>query len=186
MPPACRPAGKEPFATGSSVGCSGRRSSRPGRPKQRSQEKMATSAIWAQVDCSYLASLAETNGKLQDHRFIFDRRSLSSTPGAGLKKNCRVRICVIFNPTARGEKAKRFRRHLDTIAAECALKQTLAAGGARSLAAEAVNEGFQTIVAAGGDGTLNEVLNGIGDVEGGFARARLGALPLGTVTAFPR
>ncbi len=97
-----------------------------------------------------------------------------------------MRICVIFNPTARGEKAKRFRRHLDTIAAECALKQTVSAGGARSLAAEAVNEGFEIIVAAGGDGTLNEVLNGIGDVEGGFERARLGVLPLGTVNVFAK
>ena len=111
---------------------------------------------------------------------------MSSTRGAGLKKNWRVRICVIFNPTARGEKAKRFRRHLDTIAAECALKQTLAPGGARSLATEAVNEGFETIVAAGGDGTLNEVLNGIGDADGGLDRARLGVLPLGTVNVFAK
>lgn len=97
-----------------------------------------------------------------------------------------MRICVIFNPTARGEKAKRFRRHLDEIGAESALKQTAAAGGARPLAAEAVREGFDTIVAAGGDGTLNEVLNGIGDVPDGFERARLGVLPLGTVNVFAK
>jgi YegS/Rv2252/BmrU family lipid kinase len=97
-----------------------------------------------------------------------------------------VRACVIFNPTARGEKARRFRRHLDLIAGECALKQTVSAGGARSLAAEAVGEGFDTVVAAGGDGTLNEVLNGIGDAPDGFARARLGVLPLGTVNVFAR
>jgi YegS/Rv2252/BmrU family lipid kinase len=93
---------------------------------------------------------------------------------------------VIFNPTAKGEKAKRFRRHLELIAAECALKQTVAAGGARSLAAQAVREGFDTVVAAGGDGTLNEVLNGIGDVTDGFDRARLAVLPLGTVNVFAR
>jgi YegS/Rv2252/BmrU family lipid kinase len=93
---------------------------------------------------------------------------------------------VIFNPTARGEKARHFRRHLATIGAECALKQTAAAGGARPLAAEAIHEGFDTIVAAGGDGTLNEVLNGIGDVPDGFARARLGVLPLGTVNVFAK
>jgi YegS/Rv2252/BmrU family lipid kinase len=93
---------------------------------------------------------------------------------------------VIFNPTAKGEKAKRFRRHLELIAAECALKQTVAAGGARALAAQAVGEGFDTVVAAGGDGTLNEVLNGIGDVKDGFERARLAVLPLGTVNVFAR
>lgn len=112
--------------------------------------------------------------------------SLRSTRGAGLKKTWRVRVCVIFNPTAKGEKAKRFRRHLDLIAADCALKQTVAAGGARSLAAQAVHEGFDTVVAAGGDGTLNEVLNGIGDAPDGFARVRLGVLPLGTVNVFAR
>jgi len=97
-----------------------------------------------------------------------------------------VRICVIFNPTARGEKAKRFRRHLDEIGADCALKQTKAAGGARPLAAEAVREGFETVVAAGGDGTLNEVLNGIGDVPDGFEKVRMGVLPLGTVNVFAK
>src|SRR5208282_1868611 len=104
----------------------------------------------------------------------------------GLTKTGRVRVCVIFNPTAKGEKAKRFRRHLELIAAECALKQTVAAGGARALAAQAVGEGFDTVVAAGGDGTLNEVLNGIGDVKDGFERARLAVLPLGTVNVFAR
>jgi YegS/Rv2252/BmrU family lipid kinase len=97
-----------------------------------------------------------------------------------------VRACVIFNPTARGEKARRFRRHLDAIGAESTLKLTAAAGDARRLAAEAVGDGFEVIVAAGGDGTLNEVLNGLGDAPDGFARARLGLLPLGTVNVFAR
>ena len=43
-----------------------------------------------------------------------------------------------------------------------------------------------SIVAAGGDGTVNEVLNGLGDAPDGFARARLGVLPLGTVNVFAR
>lgn len=97
-----------------------------------------------------------------------------------------MRTCVIFNPTARGEKAKRFRRHLDAIGAQSALKLTAAAGDARRLAAEAICEGFEVVVAAGGDGTLNEVLNGFNDVPDGFERARLGVLPLGTVNVFAR
>jgi len=97
-----------------------------------------------------------------------------------------VRTCVIFNPAARGEKAKRLRRHLDAIGTESTLKLTTTAGDARRLAAEAVEEGFEVIVAAGGDGTVNEVLNGIGDAPGGFERARLGVLPLGTVNVFAR
>jgi diacylglycerol kinase (ATP) len=93
---------------------------------------------------------------------------------------------VIFNPAARGEKARRFRRQLDAIGAQCAFKATTAPGDARRLAAEAVADGFDLIAAAGGDGTVNEVLNGIGNAPDGFTRARLGVLPLGTVNVFAR
>jgi diacylglycerol kinase (ATP) len=54
------------------------------------------------------------------------------------------------------------------------------------LAKEAACEGFETIVAAGGDGTVNEVLNGIVDVPGALSRTRLGVLPLGTVNVFAK
>jgi YegS/Rv2252/BmrU family lipid kinase len=95
-----------------------------------------------------------------------------------------VRICVIFNPAARGNKAWHFRRQLDAIGSQCALKATAAPGDARRLAAEAVGDGYDLIAAAGGDGTVNEVLNGIGDAPDGFERARLGVLPLGTINVF--
>ena len=97
-----------------------------------------------------------------------------------------VRTCVIFNPAARGNKARHFRRHLDEIGGQSALKATAAPGDARRLAAEAVGEGFNLIVAAGGDGTVNEVLNGLGDAPDGFACARFGVLPLGTINVFAR
>ena len=96
------------------------------------------------------------------------------------------RICVIFNPTARGEKATRFRRHLDALGGQITLKLTAAVGDARLLAAEAVREGFGVVVAAGGDGTLNEVINGLGEEPQGFERVQLGVLPLGTVNVFAR
>lgn len=96
-----------------------------------------------------------------------------------------VRTCVIFNPMAKGNKARHFRAHLDEIARHASLKQTRCAGDAGTLAAEAVREGFETIVAAGGDGTLNEALNGIGEADG-FERCRVGVLPLGTVNVFAR
>ena len=97
---------------------------------------------------------------------------------------CRSRKA--FNPAARGNKARHFRRQLDAIGSQCALKATAAAGDARRLAAEAVGEGFELVVAAGGDGTVNETLNGLGDAPEGFERARLGVLPLGTVNVFAR
>ena len=97
-----------------------------------------------------------------------------------------MRICVIFNPSARGNKARYFRRHLDEIGGQSALKATAAPGDARRLATNAIADGFDLIVAAGGDGTVNEVLNGIGDAPDGFKRVRLGVLPLGTVNVFAR
>ena len=95
-------------------------------------------------------------------------------------------ICVIFNPSARGEKALRFRQHLTALSHECTLKPTYAVGSGRTLAVEAVREGFGTIVAAGGDGTVNEVLNGICDEPEGLSRARFAVLPLGTVNVFAK
>ena len=97
-----------------------------------------------------------------------------------------MRTCVIFNPAARGNKARRFRRHLDVMAAGVAFKATAGPGDAQRLAAEAVEEGYEVVVAAGGDGTLNEVLNGIAATPGGLDQVRLGVLPLGTVNVFAR
>src|SRR5207253_6625397 len=102
------------------------------------------------------------------------------------KISAAVRTCIIFNPTAKGNKARHFLEQLGGLATDYGLKKTTCAGDARRLAAEAVREGFETIVAAGGDGTLNEVLNGIGDAPNGFEQARLGVLPLGTVNVFAR
>jgi diacylglycerol kinase (ATP) len=97
-----------------------------------------------------------------------------------------MRACIIFNPTARGDKARRLLRRLEQLERKCSLKPTFAAGAARQLASEAVREGYETIVAAGGDGTVNEVLNGIADEPDGFSRTRLGVMPVGTVNVFAR
>ena len=97
-----------------------------------------------------------------------------------------MKTCVIFNPAARGEKAKQFRDQLAALSARVTLKPTYAAGSGRPLAAEAVREGFEIVIAAGGDGTVNEVINGIADEAEGLNRTRLGVLPLGTINVFAR
>jgi diacylglycerol kinase (ATP) len=97
-----------------------------------------------------------------------------------------MRTCVIFNPAARGQKAERLKSLLQGMVGEIECRPTTCAGEARTLASAAIKDGFVTIVAAGGDGTVNEVLNGIGDAPDGFARARLGVLPLGTVNVLAR
>ncbi len=90
------------------------------------------------------------------------------------------KLFVIFNPAARGEKSRRARRFLEAKSSPfVTLALTQRAGEAQSLAARAVADGYKIIVAAGGDGTINEVVNGIGT-----SGAALGVLPLGTVNVF--
>ena len=91
-----------------------------------------------------------------------------------------LRTFVIFNPAARGEKSQRLRAFLDAKAGPTVtLAPTRRAGDAKTLAADAVAQGYDVVVAAGGDGTINEVVNGLG--TSGVA---LGVVPLGTVNVF--
>lgn len=57
-------------------------------------------------------------------------------------------------------------------------------GDANHAAREAVAAGCDHLFVAGGDGTLNEVLNGVATVPEGFTRVTLGLLPLGTGNDF--
>lgn len=86
---------------------------------------------------------------------------------------------VILNPAARGEKASRLEERIQSLSAGMPMRLTSEAGDARSIAAEAVRDGVEVIIAAGGDGTLNEVVNGIGT-----APVRIGILPVGTMNVF--
>ena len=86
---------------------------------------------------------------------------------------------VILNPAANRDRAARWRPQLETLAADCQICATSGPGEAEVLARHAANEGFSKIVAAGGDGTINEVVNGLAGTS-----AVLGLLPLGTVNVF--
>jgi diacylglycerol kinase (ATP) len=92
-----------------------------------------------------------------------------------------VRICVILNPIAGAVKSvATIQDRLRRLNAErfCISHQP---GDAEKFAREASD--FDLIVSAGGDGTLNEVVNGI--AQGGCTAA-LGVLPLGTGNDFAR
>ena len=90
------------------------------------------------------------------------------------------KLFIIFNPAARGEKARRLRTFLEAKAGpNVTLAPTRGPGDATRLAAEGQRTGHEIIVAAGGDGTINEVVNGL---TGGT----LGVLPLGTVNVYAR
>ncbi|MDQ2824044.1 MAG: diacylglycerol kinase family lipid kinase [Verrucomicrobiota bacterium] len=86
---------------------------------------------------------------------------------------------VILNPAAHGERAKRWRRRVETLARGCTVCATSGPGEAETIARHAAAEGFTKIVAAGGDGTINEVVNGLAS-----SAATLGLLPIGTVNVF--
>lgn len=92
---------------------------------------------------------------------------------------------VIFNPSARGDKARSFRHEVSRLAPHARLLPTTAAGDATRLAAEAARGGAEVIVAAGGDGTVNEVVNGLASLPHS-QRPSLGVLPLGTVNVFAK
>ena len=61
---------------------------------------------------------------------------------------------------------------------------TVSEGDATDAAAQAVKDGYDHLFVAGGDGTLNEVINGVARVDGGFEAITFGVIPLGTGNDF--
>ena len=57
-------------------------------------------------------------------------------------------------------------------------------GDATNLARQAAEDGYDQLFVAGGDGTLNEVLNGVAQVPGGWDAVTFGVIPLGTGNDF--
>jgi diacylglycerol kinase (ATP) len=86
---------------------------------------------------------------------------------------------VILNPAANNERARRRQAQVESLARDCVLCATSRAGEAEALARNAAQEGFEKIVAAGGDGTINEVANGLAGSD-----ATLGIIPIGTMNVF--
>jgi YegS/Rv2252/BmrU family lipid kinase len=87
---------------------------------------------------------------------------------------------VILNPVAGSpENLRAWQERVESIARGCPIRVTSLPGEAEALARRAVEEGFARVIAAGGDGTVNQVANG---VAGG--NAALGVLPIGTVNVF--
>jgi len=76
------------------------------------------------------------------------------------------RLLAILNPiSGRGRAAllePKLMRLADAAGVEINVQHTQAAGHGRELAAGAAAEGFDAVIAVGGDGTANEVINGLG------------------------
>ncbi len=93
------------------------------------------------------------------------------------------KVFLIYNPASGRKKAKRAQaisRVIETFRAagvEVEAAATTHAGSAIQQAREAALAGFDTVIACGGDGTVNEALNGL---VAAASNAALGVVPLGS------
>jgi YegS/Rv2252/BmrU family lipid kinase len=88
------------------------------------------------------------------------------------------RLLIIFNPTAGARRRRRFEAvlaELRRLGCEVTVRPTGDRGDAEQLAASADPNRYDVVVVAGGDGTVNEVINGLAG-----ARLPLAIVPLGT------
>lgn len=86
---------------------------------------------------------------------------------------------IILNPAADSERAQKRQAHVQSLARDCVVCTTTYTGEAEAMARRGAEEGFEKIVAAGGDGTINEVVNGLAG-----SGTTLGLLPIGTMNVF--
>lgn len=96
-----------------------------------------------------------------------------------------TRICFIYNPISGirriGKLDDLVRQNLDLSKYEYDIRQTASPKDAMRLASAAVQENFDVIVAVGGDGTINEIVHGIGGQQ-----VILGIVPTGSGNGLAR
>jgi len=97
----------------------------------------------------------------------------------------KLRICFIYNPISGVRRLKGLedliRQNLNLKRFDYTLLPSSSAKDAMKLAADAVKENFDIIVAVGGDGTVNEIVQGIGN-----APVILGIIPNGSGNGLAR
>jgi diacylglycerol kinase (ATP) len=102
----------------------------------------------------------------------------------------RSSVALVVNGRAgRGRVSRaipRLVRLLDAGAVEAVVLETAGPGHATDLARRAAHDGAATVVAVGGDGTVNEVVNGLLDGNGSPIGARLGVVAAGSGCDFAR
>ncbi|MDQ0201584.1 diacylglycerol kinase (ATP) [Neobacillus ginsengisoli] len=97
------------------------------------------------------------------------------------------RARLIYNPTSGREILKRnlpeILEKLERAGYEASCHATTGAGDAIQAAKIAVERRYDIVIAAGGDGTIHEVVNGLAEQE---YRPKLGIIPAGTTNDFAR
>jgi YegS/Rv2252/BmrU family lipid kinase len=107
-------------------------------------------------------------------------QAMTDLDHAAIAGTSRRRLLVIHNPTAGRRNGRRLSEVLEYLErAGCCVtcRATGRRGDAETFAAQAHPDDYDAVVAAGGDGTVNEVVNGLMAGPGGLA---LAVIPLGT------
>lgn len=97
----------------------------------------------------------------------------------------KLRICFIYNPTSGVRRLKSLedlvRQNLDLNRFDYTIQVTSSPKDAMRLATTAVQDNFDIIVAVGGDGTINEIVQGMGNTP-----LMLGIIPTGSGNGLAR
>src|SRR5438477_237124 len=101
------------------------------------------------------------------------------------------KVAVVANPyAARGKVGRRWREIRSALESHfpgLTTQFTEESGHAMELTRGLLRQGHDLVIAAGGDGTINEVANGFANADGTiFPGAAIGILPLGTGGDFQR
>jgi diacylglycerol kinase family enzyme len=92
-------------------------------------------------------------------------------------------ICVIFNPKAgKGQAARRLARWRRSLGERVEFQPTQYAGHALELARQAAQADFRVVAAAGGDGTVHEVANGL--LQARRPAVQFAILPVGSANDY--
>jgi YegS/Rv2252/BmrU family lipid kinase len=106
---------------------------------------------------------------------------MSAAQAEAMPREMRARarkVLVIYNPVAGQRQRRQFGatlRYLTMAGCTVAVRETAAAGAASTLARAGLDEAPDVVVAPGGDGTINEIINAVAGTS-----AVLGLIPLGT------
>ncbi len=94
-----------------------------------------------------------------------------------------MKTCLIVNPkagpSAFKKQLQKAQDHLLKLGCQLKRVDTQATGDATRMAQEAAAEGFAVVVAIGGDGTINEVCNGLAGTK-----TAMGVIPAGTANVY--
>lgn len=98
-----------------------------------------------------------------------------------------MKALLIVNPSSGGEKAEEFeglaKKKLEDLFEAVEIKRTQKSGDATEFAKKAARADFDSVFAMGGDGTVNEAVNGLAQAAN---PPRFGFFPLGTVNDLAR